>query len=179
MGRHNRQAAGLRAALWTVARSAWTARYTTFCEVLLQAPAGFGGGLALGSLAGKVLARWWVPAGLDHCDGEQGPVELAVASSGQAMPMGVAAGGRHRGDACMSGERCRAGIVAHVPDLAEDLRSDQRSHSRNGLQVCGGPLFQLAVDVFLEVGLFLGQGVQAADHGKGELGQYGVALAGA
>ena len=50
------------------------------CEVPLQAPAGFGGGLALGSFAGKVLARWWVPAGLDHCDGEQGPVELAVAS---------------------------------------------------------------------------------------------------
>ena len=62
-------------------------------EVSFEASAGFGGGLAFGAFACEVGAGVRVPAGLDHGDGEEGTVELAVAAAGQPVAVGVAAGG--------------------------------------------------------------------------------------
>ena len=104
-------------------------------EVSLEASAGLGAGLALGAFAGEVGAGFGVPAGLDHGDGEQGPVELAVAAAGEAVAVGVAAGGGDRCGAGVRGERGRAAEVADVVGLAEDLGRDERTDAGDGEQV--------------------------------------------
>jgi hypothetical protein len=54
-------------------------------KVSFEASTGFGGRLAFAAFLGEVGAGFGMPAGLDHGDGEQGTVELAIAAACQAV----------------------------------------------------------------------------------------------
>ena len=103
-------------------------------EVSLQASAGFGRALSLCSFAFEVRAGGGVPAGVDHGDGEQGPVELAKAAAVWAMP-GVSTRGWHGRGAGVRGEGscCRETIDSAC--LTEDLGGDDRPDAAEPLDV--------------------------------------------
>jgi hypothetical protein len=77
---------------------------------------------------------------LHHGDGEEGSVELAVASAGQAVPPSVATRCGDRRDAGVRGECGGIGLVPDVSDLAQDLPGDQCADAwdREKVRVCFG-----------------------------------------
>src|SRR5215208_5829961 len=144
-------------------------------EVSLQASAGFGCGFAFAAFAGEVVAGFGVPAGLDHGNGEQCPIELTVAATGQTVAVGVAAGGWDRCGARVRRERGGAAEVTHVVGFTQDLGSHQRTDTGNGDQMLMRPQLEGGADVGLHRLDLIGEAVQPADRCHCEFGPHRVA----
>ena len=72
-------------------------------ESAFECSDGFFVGVAVGGSPVKEAARWGVVAGLGEGDAVDGSVELAVAGSAEAVPVGVGGPHRQRGGAVVAG----------------------------------------------------------------------------
>src|SRR5438477_2055407 len=141
-------------------------------EVAFQAAAGLGRALVFGPFAVEVGASVGVPSGLDHGHGEEGAVELTVASSVEPVPGGLAAGGGHGCGAGVGGEGGGGREAFNAAGLAEDLGGHDGADTAHveesgrlaGVDGGGDVVFQIA-GVSFEL-------VEAADGGQGQLGPH-------
>src|SRR5437879_13358418 len=103
-------------------------------EVALEAAHGLHPGLALGFLARQVGAGRRVDPSACDRDDVQTPIDLAVATAVQAMPVMAAGGDGYR---CDAGESCKVGVALEAlcaSGLADQDRGGQRTAAGLGEQ---------------------------------------------
>ena len=90
---------------------------------------GFILGVAVGGSPLQEAACWRVVAGLGERDSVDGDVELAVAGSAEAVPVGLGGPHRKRGGAVVAGVSVPGAEPANADGLAADLGGCERAHA--------------------------------------------------